>query len=230
MSLSSNFDPDELCVEAINMTGLDNFGHWNFKPAFYRLSMALETEANLNQPGRVMFRQRLLDILCTRLRFEAYLGRYPEIMEEDIGQPLVIVGLPRTGTTVLQRMLAVDDRFYSTAYWESRFPVPVDISKADHSKQSTRSIQQAKLEIQHMLENVPELAAIHPLEAEAADEESLLLEQTFYSTNPESMARLTSFGAWLEKQDHTESYLYLKRLLQFLQWQKTGIPLRRFHH
>jgi hypothetical protein len=71
-----------------------------------------------------------------------------------------------------------------------------------------------------MLEKVPELAVIHPLDADAPDEEISLLEQSFYSTNPEAMANVPSYGNWLANQDQTEAYEYLKRLLQCLQWQK----------
>lgn len=218
MSEVTNFDLNTLIEDAKSQTGLADFGDWQFHEPLQRLLHSLDTEAQLNAIGRATQRNRLLEILCTRLRFEAYLKRYPEILDEPILQPVVIVGLPRTGTTVLQRMLAADPRFYSAAWWETRFPVPV--AEIDFSAAEDPRIPLAKAEVQAMLENVPELAAIHPLDAEAADEEIGLLEQSFYSTNPEALANVAGFGNWLAQQDQTEGYVYLKQLLQFLQWQK----------
>jgi len=81
-----------------------------------------------------------------------------------------------------------------------------------------------------MYETIPDLEAMHPVDALAADEEILLLEQSFYSSTPESFAKLTRFAAWLDRQDQRPGYYYLERLLQFLQWQKRrrGVPGERW--
>ena len=71
-----------------------------------------------------------------------------------------------------------------------------------------------------MLEAAPELASIHPMDAMGPDEDIMLLEQCFYSTVPESYAHLPHYGVWLDGIDQRPAYRYLKRLLQFLQWQK----------
>jgi len=224
MSEATPFDLDTLIDEAKTQTGLTDFGDWQFQEPLQRLLQALDTEAQLNAVGRATQRQRLLDILCTRLRFQGWVKRHPEILEEQIERPVVIVGLPRTGTTLLQRMLAADPRFYSAAWWETRFPVPE--GEINFANPVDPRIALAKAEVQAMLEHVPELAAIHPLDAEAADEEITLLEQSFYSTNPEALANVASFGEWLVQQDQTEGYAYLKQLLQFLQWQKKQRDLK----
>ena len=71
-----------------------------------------------------------------------------------------------------------------------------------------------------MLEAAPELAAIHPMDAQAPDEEIMLLEHSFMSTVPECYAHIPEFGDWLYEQDQSAGYDYLYRCLQFLQWQK----------
>ncbi|MCB1677575.1 MAG: sulfotransferase [Halioglobus sp.] len=218
MSATVSLNPESIIDEAQRSTGLSDFGSWNFREPMARLLHSLDTEAQLHEIGRATHRQRILDILCTRLRFESYLNRYRDIADERIERPVFIVGLPRTGTTMLHRMLAADPRFYAAAWWETRFPVP--LSDDDLSRTDDPRIAVAKAEVAAMLEHVPELAAIHPLDAEEADEEIMLLEQSFYSTGPESMANVAGFGQWLATQDQTEGYRYLKRLLQFLQWQK----------
>ncbi|GAB3103864.1 sulfotransferase [Aestuariicella hydrocarbonica] len=207
-----------LLLDAQQQTGLSDFGDDSFREACQRLLWSLNTEANLNDIGRDSQYQRILTILKTRLRFAHYLKQYPQILDEVIEPPLVIVGLPRTGTTLLQRMLATDPRFYSAMYWETLYPVPLE--DIDFSQPEDPRIDAARAQVQMMLDTVPELAAIHPLEAEAADEEITLLEQSFFSTNPEAMANVPGFGAWLEQQDQSPGYRYLKQLLQFLQWQK----------
>ncbi len=215
---SISLDADSVIDEAIAITGLDNFGAWDFREAMGRLLSSLDTEAKLNVDGRVMHRQKVVDILCTRLHLESLVAKYPEIIDEEIENPIVIVGLPRTGSTVLLRMLAVDQRFYSNAYWETRYPVPLPTH--DFSGLNDPRIAMVKAEVQSMLETVPDIIAMHPLDAMAADEEIGLLEQCFFSTNPEAYANVPTYGGWLANQDQTQAYEYLKRLLQCLQWQK----------
>jgi hypothetical protein len=81
-----------------------------------------------------------------------------------------------------------------------------------------------------MYRTIPDLESMHPVDALQADEEILLLEQSFFSSTPEAFARLPRFAAWLDAQDQTPGYAYLKRLLQFLQWQKRrrGIQAERW--
>ncbi|MCB1675351.1 MAG: sulfotransferase, partial [Halioglobus sp.] len=81
-------------------------------------------------------------------------------------------------------------------------------------------IPTAKAEVAQMLAANPDLASMHPLDACAPDEEVMLLEQSFYSTLPESFAWLPGYAHWLESHDNTPGYRYLYQLLQFLQWQK----------
>ena len=73
-----------------------------------------------------------------------------------------------------------------------------------------------------MIEGAPDLVAMHPIEAEEADEEIMLLEHSFFSTNPEAFVNVPTFSAWLDQQDQTPGYRYLKKLLQVLQWQKSA--------
>lgn len=97
--------------------GLNDFGNDNYRQALEALTRALNTEAKLSATGIAMMRERLVGQLVNRLLMEDYLQRFPEISKIEIEDPLVIVGLPRTGTTMLQRTLAVDPRFYSAAWW-----------------------------------------------------------------------------------------------------------------
>ncbi len=203
--------------EARRRSGLDGFGDDSFREPMRRLLRALEDEAGLNAPGRAMQYERIVGLLVNRLRAEDYIRRYPEILDEQIERPFAIVGMARTGTTMLHRMIASDPRILSLLWYESRKPAPFPDSEG---AEKDPRITDAEKEVEMMLEGSPELIAAHPMDAHAPDEEIMLVEHAFRSTNPEAFCNIPSFAAWLESQDATPGYEYLKRLLQFLQWQK----------
>jgi hypothetical protein len=167
--------------------------------------------------GRAMQRARVVGLLTNRLRAEDHFKRFPEILAQEIREPLVIVGLARTGTTMLHRMIARDPRIFSLLWWESRNPAP--FPEAREGEGDPR-ISDAEAEVAAMIEGAPGLVAMHPIEAGEPDEEIMLLEHSFFSTNPEAFVNVPTFGAWLDAQDQTPGYVYLKKLLQLLQWQK----------
>ena len=214
----SNFDADAVVADAQAVDGLKDFGDDSYREPLEKLLWSLQYEAQLNAIGKSVLRQRVVDILATRLRVQSYLSRYPEILEEQIEAPLVIVGLPRTGTTMLHRTIAADHRMYAPLWYEVRFPCPA--LDWDFTAAGDRRITEAKAEMQAMEDGNPELLAIHPMDAMGPDEDIMLLEQSFYSFNIQAFANIPSFDQWIESQDHTPGYRYFKVLLQFLQWQK----------
>ena len=222
------FDVDAIIDAAKSVDGLADFGDESHREPLERLLWSLENEAKLNPVGAAVMQQRMVDILATRLRVTEFLKRYPEILDEVIEAPLVIVGLPRTGTTMLHRTIAADRRMYSPLWYEVRFPAPA--LDWDFTIEGDQRIAAAKDEMQSMLDANPDLLAIHPMDAMGPDEDIMLLEQSFFSFMPQSSADVPSFDAWLENQDHTPGYEYLKLLLQFLQWQKkrTGVQAQRW--
>jgi hypothetical protein len=152
---------------------------------------------------------------------EQHEARHPEIAREEIGAPLVIVGLARTGTTMLHRLLAADPGLYAARWWEVRFPAPPPgWDSRGASPAPDPRIAEARAQVAWILEHQPVLAAIHPWDAEGPDEEIMLMEHSFLSHVPESGANLPSYRAWLDAQDLRPAYALLRRLLRFLQWQK----------
>jgi hypothetical protein len=194
-----------------------HFGDGSFIPPLQVLLQSLDEEAALNAVGRYGQFSRIVDLLVNRLHVENWIERHPDILAEHIAPPVVIVGLMRTGTTLLHRLMACDTRFYAPLWYETRYPAPVP--GYDFQGEDAR-IALAQEEVRQMLAASPDLASIHPLEACAADEELMLLEHSFYSTVPESFAHLPTYARWLAQHDNTPGYAYLRRLLQFLQWQK----------
>jgi hypothetical protein len=210
-------DAGQLREQARAATGLDDFGDESHVDAMRHLLEALVAEANLNEAGRAMFAERIRNILICRLRAEDWFRRHPEILDEEIRAPLAIVGLPRTGTTMMHRTIGADHRMYAPLWYEVRYPVP--FPGTDFSGVDPR-IAVAEAEVAAMLEASPGLASIHPMDARGPDEDIMLLEQSFFSGVPESFAHMPVYGEWLDRQDQRPGYRYLKRLLQFLQWQK----------
>ena len=180
--------------------------------------VALEEEADLNEMGRVTQRERILGLLVARLRTEDYIQRYPEILDERVGPSFSIIGLGRTGPTMLHRMLSSDDRLFSLRWYESRNPAPLPGSENQGGVDPR--ISDAEAEVEAMLEASPELIAAHPMDAHAPDEEIMLLEHAFMSGNPEAFCNVPRYARRLEDEDALPGYAYLDRLLRFLQWQK----------
>ncbi|MDH1473283.1 sulfotransferase [Comamonas thiooxydans] len=196
--------------------GLNDFGNDNYRQALEVLTRALNTEAKLSATGIAMMRERLVGQLVNRLLMEDYLQRFPEISKIEIEDPLVIVGLPRTGTTMLQRTLAVDPRFYSAAWWETRYPAPLT---GEGPQDCANRIAMAKAEVAQTIEAIPQILSIHPMNATLCDEEFMLMEHSFLCAM-DAYADVPSYTSWLDQQDQRPVYVQLKKMLQFLQWQK----------
>jgi hypothetical protein len=216
MKMNDKFlDAKALLAAARQETALHEFDGPPVEEPLERLTHALRSEARLNDVGIHVWRARILGTLVARLRACDWFKRHPEILEEKLPPVIVILGLARTGTTLLHRLIAADRRVYSAAWWECRFPVP-----APDDIEGTQRIAAAKAEVAAILEAQPGLAAIHPWDALGADEDIMLLDQTFLSTTAESIACIPSYRAWVHGQDLRPAYRYLLRLLKFLQWQK----------
>ena len=222
-----HFQPEAMLAEARHAAGgLSDFGDASFRPALDVLCRALDSEAKLSDAGRYMLRLKLVGQLGNRLRLEQAFRDHPQIASEAVAAPLVIVGLPRTGTTKLHRLLSRDPRFWWMAFWESQFPLPLP---GEPSNDPAARIRQGHELVEMMTTAVPKLMAIHPMAAEEADEEVMLMEHSMLSAF-DAYANIPSYTAWLDTQDQTPAYRYLARMLQYLQWQKRqrGIGAQRW--
>lgn len=174
-------------------------------------------DADLNAVGTHILRSGIVHSLRMRLRAQEWVRRHPEILDERIVAPVVVVGMMRSGTTLLQRLLAADPRFNCAYGWEVVEAAP----RLDHrfaGLDPRIAISQAREAKTREL--APDLFAIHPMYAQEAEEEIVFLADTFLSHVPESGAHLPTYRSWLDEQDFTPAYDHLQRMLQFLQWQK----------
>tara|TARA_B100000945_G_scaffold319830_1_gene328083 strand:+ start:1648 stop:2787 length:1140 start_codon:yes stop_codon:yes gene_type:complete len=215
----------EIINEAKNQTGLENFGNPLFVDGFKALINSINKEADLNEIGVEAQKHRLNGILSNMLRIESAFIENPEILNEEIKSPVVIVGLPRTGSTMTHRLLASDPNHTAMLWWEGRYPAMLENEKRGNP---IDRMKMGKAEVEAVMQASPDALTIHPWDYNGADEEILLLEHTFFSTVPESFMRLPSYSNWVEAQDHIHAYKQLKKMLQYLQWQNPGRENKRW--
>ena len=210
---------------AKNQTNLGYFGNPLFLEGFECLVQSINQEADLNDIGMEAQQQRLIGILANLLRIEDACMHHPEILNEEIKSPVVIVGLPRTGSTMTHRLLASDPRHTAMLWWEGRYPAMLANEVRGHPDER---MEMGKAEVEAVMQASPEALTIHPWDYKGADEEILLLEHIFFSTVPESFMRLPTYSKWVESQDHIHAYAQLKIMLQYLQWQNPGRNKKRW--
>lgn len=216
-----HFSADELMVKASRETGLVDFGDQRFVEPFRLLCEGLNTEANLNPTGKLLTRISLLRLLRHRLWAEALFAKHPEILEREIKAPVVVVGLARSGTTRLHRLLAADTRFLHLKAWESVNPVPWPQSFGAARDPRIKSIEDGLKAVLYM---GPQIASVHPLGAHEVEEEVGLIQHAFSSQLFEVQAHLPSFAKYLMSHDQTYAYEYMVKLMKLISWWRQDDP------
>lgn len=208
-----------LLRRARRRTGLEDFGEEGFLPALERLVASMRDEARLSPTGHVIQHTRLVEALCTRLRLRALEQAHPELETLALPPVVVVAGVQRTGTTKLQRLLAADPDARALQSWEALDPVPRPGEARGQGHRRRRRAQLAQGALAYL---APDFFAVHPVEADAPEEDVLLLDLSFMSQTPEATLHVPSYARWLEAQDHAPAYRLLRRLLRALTWQRPG--------
>jgi len=210
------FDENAVLAAAHKVDGLDDFGDEVFREPL-RVLLAAFAEAPLNALGASILRASLVHSLANRLRIEHWFSQHREIADERIEAPLVVVGMMRSGTTLIQRLLASDPRHLCTLGWEAMEPAPR--LSSDPSKPDPR-IAAGEAREKRTRAFTPKIFAIHPSYAHEAEEEIVFLADAFLSHVPEASCNMPAYRSWLDQQDFTPAYRHLHRTLQLLQWHK----------
>lgn len=227
-------DKNDLIRRARKVTGLTDFGQDLWEEPLERMLVSMNEEAKLSPAGRFISRERLTNLLSIRLRATEYLKHYPEILEQELYPAWIIIGLQRTGTTKLQRLLSADPDHRVLPSWEAINPVPL----TPHTKPPPRqgrgvsgcrlpASEDKRLRIARTSVNAvklisPGFFAVHPLDPLLPEEDVLLLDISFMSTTTEAMMDVPSYSSWLESADQTPAYAYYVKLLKLLQWFRPG--------
>jgi hypothetical protein len=218
-------DKDTLIRQARKTTGLTDLGIDFWDEPLHRMLGSMNDEAHLSPAGRFISSKRLVNLLGIRLRATEYFRRFPEILELELYPAWIIVGLQRTGTTKLHRLLSVDPGHRVIPSWEAINPVPFGEPRAVHSGQeqpAEKRIRIARNSVHAVKLISPGFFAVHPLAALEPEEDVLLLDISFMSTTTEAMMHVPSYSRWLESVDQTPAYTYYGKLLRLMQWLQPG--------
>lgn len=214
-----SLDSESVLAGARKQTGLENFGDQRFLEPLEVLLNSLRTEAPLSAFGRLVARHFIVQMLVGRLRLEELYRLHPEIEDERIERPIIVAGLPRTGTTHLFNLLSQDASLRWIPYWESLEPF-VDPSESPGRDGRDPRIARGEKTLKFLEWIMPLFNAMHEFTVEGPHEELQLLAMDFSSVLFESSWHIPSYAEWYKRTDRTASYAYLKRCLKALQFLK----------
>lgn len=208
-------DAAGLIAMAMQQTGLSDFGPDDWREPFEILMRAIEDEAELNFFGRLWTRQDILQCLMNRLLIEETYRQHPEIEDEEIHEPVFVLGLPRSGTSILFELLARDERFMAPANWE--FVLPCPPPEAATYRTDPR-VPAADHLIRQAGRVTPTLQAMHELGAWIPNECGVAFRMSFRSDHLAATVQAPTYTNWMFAADKEPAYRYYKRLLKLLQW------------
>jgi hypothetical protein len=215
VSLAVDLHPDGLIDAASAATGLDDFGDPTVLDRLRAQVDAIEADTGLSGLGRLILRRRLIGLLAARLRFEDFVRRYPEALEVDLEPPVIVVGLPRSGTTHLVNLLAADTRFRSLPWWECAEPIPVVGDGPGRDGIDPRYLRsQADWEAGKTA--APLTQYMHDRPPWSIEEDCELNDLDFCSYTLEWHARVPPWRDYYFALDQRDHYAFLRRELQVL--------------
>ncbi len=199
---------------AVKAAGSDDFGSDSFREPLEVYLGACETEADLTTFGRLLISKMLSAALANRIALHEWSVTHPEVRDERIQGPWVIVGLPRTGTSVLSALLGLDPMARPLLQWEAGAPIPPPgLEEAD---EDPRIAKRAK-DLAGLMKLNPPLKAMHPFGATLPEECVALFMFDVRTLALETQAHVPTYARWLESADMAPAYTQHKLALQTLQ-------------
>jgi len=211
------FDEEVVLAAASDKTGLDDFGPADFRERLRIWLASADEDHDLGPVGRLAFYNDCVRYAANRLRFEDLMRRHPEIDDVEIVRPIIIAGLPRSGTTHLLNLIAADERLRSLPYWESVEPIPDPAERAGMDAVDPRL---ARCRESYAVQNrmMPLMKNMHDMAPEHVHEEIEVQALDFSSYVPEWIATVPRWRDYYLGHDQTPHYDYMKRVLKALQW------------
>lgn len=211
------FDEDAVLDAARRATGLSNFGHEDFRERLRVWLRSFEEDTDLGPLGRAGLFGDAVRYAGNRLRLEDLVGKHPEIPNILIDRPLLIAGLPRSGTTHLVNILAADPRLRSMPLWETMEPIPADLESATGGTEDPR--HRRTRETWGRFEQIlPLMPAMHEMAPDHVHEDIELQALDFSSYLPEWLSRPYRWRDYYYLHDQTPHYAYGKKVLQAMTW------------
>jgi hypothetical protein len=205
---------------AAGQTGLEDFGPNDFHERLGLWLSECDADPDRTGLGRMALFNDCVRYASARLRIRALLEEHPEIHDIEIKQPIIVIGLPRSGTTHLVNLIAADDRLRSMPLWEGQEPVPDPREKIGADGIDPRWAR-CEANWQAFKTSSPLIASMHPMAPDHIHEELELLLPDFTSYNSEWVLRCPKWRDYYQAHDQTAHYQgALKTGLQILQWYK----------
>jgi len=217
-SLDIDLTAASVLEEVVAAAGLDDFGPSDFMERLGLLCDEWGGDSELTGIGRLSLRNKLVQHARNRLLIQDILNRHPEIHGVQIKAPIIVAGLPRSGTTHLLNLMAADARLRALPLWESYEPVPMPGEGPDDSGSDPR-YQRCADQWSTMQAMSPLLAAMHPMNPEHIHEELELMGPDFASYNYEWLSVSPRWRDHYYATDQTPHYEYMKTVLKILTWQ-----------
>lgn len=211
---TASINADSLIAQATRQTGLSDWGDSAFLDDYRVLIQNFERADGLSLLGRLAMRQEFLRILTNRLRHVELIKQHPEILDVPIQRPIFILGLPRTGTTLLHKLFAQDASMRVPLFWQllSPFPLTADereiqqrIRLADNTVKLSRFV-------------APLFRVIHQADAREPEECIFLLP---HHLAYHGRGIIPNYIQWYLSRSAISDYRYYKQQLQILQWQQS---------
>jgi hypothetical protein len=210
---------ERLIDEAQRRTGLSDFGEFQFEQPLRILLQACREEAELSLFGAAAIRWDTVRFLANLLRLRDEEKRAPEILDQPIAAPLMIAGLPRSGTTFLHGLLTEDPANVAPRVWQLIHPYPERGEGGTADRRRKRVTRQLR-----MFQIVaPQFRQLHPIDASSPQECSEITAHVFASLRFDTTYRIPSYRNWLDRTGHFAAYRFHRRFLQHLQHQRAGV-------
>lgn len=216
-TMEVDLDPAALVARARADTGLHDLGDGTLLDRLAAQVAAVEADEGLSGIGRLIVRRRLVGLLAARLRFEDLVRRHPEALEVELEPPVVVVGLPRSGTTHLVNLLAADRRFRSMPWWEVVEPVPVLGDGPGRDGVDPRYLR-CHADWEAGKATAPLTALMHDRPPWSIEEDCELVDLDLCSYTLEWHARVPAWRDAYLALDQREHYRFLRRELQVLSY------------
>jgi hypothetical protein len=210
---------EALLEEARRSTGLTDFGDEGFREGLRVLLRTYEETARFTDQGRRRNWRRVVQLLQNRLRIQQAFQEHPEIREREIRRPVVLTGLPRSGTSALFNLLAADPAARPLRLWEALFPWPMPGLEPGQPDPRREAVEQ---HYRRGREKNPDFTRIHYVAADNPEECVLALAHDFCDVQMGIEVMMEPYASWFQKQDFGRTYRYYRDLLKLLDWQRPG--------
>lgn len=204
---------------AMAETGLKNFGAEDFRPRLDLWVQAFNADHGASNVTRANMLTMFTRYAATRLRLEDLLARHPEILDIEIDQPIIVAGLPRSGTTHLLNLISADSRLRSLPWWEAIAPIPGPDDQVGADGVDPRWTRAAEGWAQQDAV-LPHMKAMHGFQPDHVSEDIELQALDFSSYLIEWLAMVPQWRDYYLQHDQSSNYAYLKKALQALTWLK----------